>query len=204
MEEEKNELLKIYKIFGIFGIFTVSMFAFVGYIARTIISQVLSRDIESFKNKLEMQAFEHQIRFAKLHETTAIVIAELYKRIEIANSDIRNYIKGWVLVGESPEEERRKEAIDSYNEMVRYFRQNAIYFDEETHSKVDKFIKDCKETIFDFQYKEDMASKEKSKTRIWFEIEKRFVNEVGLLKEELRKAFKNILGVKEKNKKSET
>jgi len=38
-------------------------------------------EIEKLKNSLQMVAFEHQVRFSKLHETRAEVIADLYKRL---------------------------------------------------------------------------------------------------------------------------
>jgi hypothetical protein len=38
-------------------------------------------EIERVKNSLQIVAIEHQVRFAKLHEKRAQVIADLYKQL---------------------------------------------------------------------------------------------------------------------------
>jgi hypothetical protein len=70
------------------------------YVAKTFWSQVLSRYLEGFTAKLENRntveierlrtelkrvAFEHETRYAKLHEQRAEILEELFKRLVRAN-----------------------------------------------------------------------------------------------------------------------
>ncbi len=66
------------------------------WLIKTVLNQGLARDAEVFrtqlradadkeierlKNSLQMVAVEHQVRFSKLHEKRAEIMAELYKRL---------------------------------------------------------------------------------------------------------------------------
>lgn len=68
--------------------------AILGFVAKSIFEHLLSKDIDKFKTGLQathdrelekfradlrLAAFEHETRFAKLHEERAKVIADLYK-----------------------------------------------------------------------------------------------------------------------------
>ena len=45
------------------------------FLGGSLMSNVLSKDLERFKGELQLTAAEHQIRFAKLHERCAGVLA---------------------------------------------------------------------------------------------------------------------------------
>jgi len=49
-------------------------------------------EIERLKNSLQMAALEHQVRFSKLHERRAEIIAELYTRLVDAQEVSENYV----------------------------------------------------------------------------------------------------------------
>lgn len=110
-----------------------------GYIAYKLFSQILSRDIENYKIKLQTEvdllkanlektSIEHQIRFERLHTERAKIIAELYRllaqtekdTIELMmslNSDHIPFFAG------SDEKARA-----SREELSDYFSKNRIYF----------------------------------------------------------------------------
>ena len=50
-----------------------------GFLGRSLMSTVLAKDLKKFKASLQQAGIEHQIRFSKLHEKRATVLAELYK-----------------------------------------------------------------------------------------------------------------------------
>jgi hypothetical protein len=69
------------------------LLAVLGYLFKSLLSQLLTKDIEKFKSQLkadadvsierlkstlQMTALEHQVRFSKLHEKRALVVADLY------------------------------------------------------------------------------------------------------------------------------
>ena len=49
-----------------------------GFVGRSVISTFLDKDVEKFEAVLQQAAVEHQVRFSKLHEKRAEVLAELY------------------------------------------------------------------------------------------------------------------------------
>jgi hypothetical protein len=53
----------------------------VGWLIRSLFGHLLSKDIEKFKARLEVASIEHQIRFTRLHEKQANVIAEIYAKL---------------------------------------------------------------------------------------------------------------------------
>lgn len=55
-----------------------------GFLGRSLMSSVLAKDIEKFKADLHVAAIEHEVRFSKLHEKRAEVLAELYKLLVAA------------------------------------------------------------------------------------------------------------------------
>lgn len=114
---------------------------------RSLMQQLLSRDlerfrsdlrlsgereIESLKSLLSIEATKEQIRFSKLQERRADVIAEAYKRLVALNS------AGMVLTYDPLDNddddlrEKADEFIDSYFEFRSFIEECAIYFPEET------------------------------------------------------------------------
>lgn len=55
------------------------------YIVRKVLERSLERDLERFKNELELQRIEFQTRFSLIHEKRAEVIGDLYERIVRVN-----------------------------------------------------------------------------------------------------------------------
>ncbi|MBK7894575.1 MAG: hypothetical protein IPJ90_06760 [Anaerolineaceae bacterium] len=124
-----------------------------GYIAYRLFSQILSRDIENYKIKLQTEvdllkanlektSIEHQIRFERLHAERAKIIAELYRllaqtekdTIELImslNSDHLPFFAG------SDEKARA-----SREELSDYFSKNRIYFTSTLCEQISHFIED--------------------------------------------------------------
>ncbi len=90
------------------------------------------REIESLKSLLSIEATKEQIRFSKLQERRADVIAEAYKKLVALNS------AGMVLTYdplENDDDDLRRNAdefIDRYFEFRSFIEESAIYFPAET------------------------------------------------------------------------
>src|SRR5690606_27647479 len=85
----------------------LALVAVLGWLSKSLISQLLAKDIESFKialksesesaseklrHELEKAMIEHQVRFSKLHEKRAEVIAELYSLLVQAYWDLQSFV----------------------------------------------------------------------------------------------------------------
>ena len=79
----------------------------VGFLVKSLISKWIQQDTEKFKNQLQKDsnveieqlkhalqrtALEHQVRFTKLHERRADVIADLYERLAKLLMNSKNFI----------------------------------------------------------------------------------------------------------------
>lgn len=97
-------------------------------------------EVERLKSSLQKTAFEHQVRFLKLHEKRAEVIAELYKRLV----DVTRNSQRFVLTRESgPQSGQREEyarAAHRLDEFVSFFEDHQIYLPVDVCILVDKFV----------------------------------------------------------------
>lgn len=88
-------------------------------------------EIERLKTALQVNAAEHQIRFSKMHERQADVIAEVYKLLVQAQRDGLQYI---YQLGKVPPEKEGAEppAIQSLRTLDGYLDTHRIYLSEKT------------------------------------------------------------------------
>ena len=176
------------------GLFTVLTGA-LGFLLRSLIRQVLNREIEAFKHNLEMRAFEHKVVFSNLHEKRAEIITNLYKKLCKATSALVNFIKPLVRANDLSEIKRSKNAVDTFNNLIHYFVENEIFFNEETCSLLNKFILENKEVIRIFRSKDFIQEKMPSVDK-WEAALDKFEGIEKTIKKELKGEFRTILGVK--------
>ena len=144
------------------------------------------KEIATFKAELEKRAIEHQIKFSKLHETVAEVIANLHVRITRANLNVGRYIKPVVLPGEPSKEEREKE-IKMYYQLKNFFDEKEIYLEPDICKKLNIFINKIYKIMNDFKNRKDMN---------WGNIGNEFLNDVQEIRKDLKNEFRKVIGVK--------
>jgi uncharacterized protein YjaG (DUF416 family) len=123
------------------------------WVIRTVLTSRLSRDTEAFKaklqadtnfeierlrNSLQMAALEHQVRFSRLHERRAEVIAEMYRTLV----DIFWSGQRFVLTGINPTThfEEYSELIRKINDFALFVDAHAIYLPSRICSLLDAFV----------------------------------------------------------------
>jgi hypothetical protein len=152
-------------------------------------------EIERLKNSLQMTALEHQVRFFKLHEKRAEVIAELYRRLVEAKESARLS----VLTG-GPKD--RSGALDKLVELKKlqiFIDKHRIYFPEEMCALLDKFSGVLRKTVIDVSVyagvdspstAEMVAERNEALTRAY----ETFEEDVPEALRALEVAFRSILG----------
>ena len=93
-----------------------------GFLGRSLMSAVLAKDLEKFKAGLQQAGIEHQIRFSKLHEKRATVLAKLYKLLVEASWRASDFTSP-VQFGDP---DRKQQYVDARNGVAAYFR----FFDQ--------------------------------------------------------------------------
>jgi hypothetical protein len=103
---------------------------------------------EQTKSVLQIRAIEHHVRFAKLHEKRALVIAELYDRFVTAYWAAHTYHQWVVLPGGPTEEEQAASAWQTLHEAYNFFERNRIYLSHSLAAGLDSFFNRAKSLTF--------------------------------------------------------
>lgn len=102
----------------------------VAWLTKSILTHQLSRDLETFKRQLAIDAEHDRIRFTRLHEKRAEIIEHTYREVVQIVRLIRMQNK------ESQNTKSVSDALlNSVLELTSYFHGNALYFDDETKAK---------------------------------------------------------------------
>jgi hypothetical protein len=188
---------------------TAIILAVLGFIARSIFTQFLSRDIEQFKSKretelerfksdLQKSAFEHQIRYQSLHGMRAEVIAELYTLLVQAEHNAVSLANPFQGAGEPPLVEKSKQAYQSGKALYDYFEKNRIYFEKESCERISNFIQGLYHSLIDFNFVLDELEHPhdaKERTKEWVKVWEKLTKELSPIKIEIEQEFREILGL---------
>lgn len=130
---------------------------FAGWLVKSLVSHRLTKEAEEFKIKLQSDAnveleklraslqhvaTEHQIRFAKLHEQRAVVIADLYRRLVHARTDAARFILQDVRNVEVATETNNKML-----ELYGFIMLNRIYLPERACELLDQFESTLRKSV---------------------------------------------------------
>jgi hypothetical protein len=190
------------------------LFGAMAWLARSIITHVLSKDIEKHKinlqaesqkelvrlqSSLQLVEFEHQVLFSQLHERKVNIIGEMYSRLVGLHRSASAFVKYY----QSVEEEKKKDylqqlwnAADRHND---YFDKNRIFFQEELCLKIDDFndkLSDaCSKLAFFFQEAKAIKVSDEQIWEEWNNAMKTMENKVPVIKQLLEQSFREELGV---------
>ena len=78
-------------------------------------------EIEKLRSNLSIAATEQNVKFSKLHNDRAEVIANTYSLLKEVFLTVEDYVKIFEPVGDKPIEERRQIAVDAHNEFRGYY-----------------------------------------------------------------------------------
>jgi hypothetical protein len=136
-----------------------------GWLARSFGSQLLAKDLEKFKSslssasseaserlkhQLQLVAHEHQVRFSKLHERRAEVIANLYELLVEAQWAGQSFVSVVEMNGEPPKNEKYVTAMNAFAEFFRAFDKRRIFLPEELCEQLDEFLQGMRKRVIHF------------------------------------------------------
>src|SRR5882762_8947453 len=139
------------------------LLAAAAWLIKTVLTDRLAREAEEFKtqlkadadaqierlkNSLEMAALEHQVRFSKLHERRAEVIAELYKRLVEVGAEGSLFV--YTVGGSSGEHfEQYNKAYKNNWDLARFIEANRIYLPVRACDLLDKYVHTLNKAVID-------------------------------------------------------
>jgi hypothetical protein len=115
----------------------------IAFLGRSLVGNFLTKDIEKFKGDLQVAAIEHQIRFSKLHEKRAQVLADLYKLLVVATWETESFASPMEFSGEPDKGQKFRQALEAITAYFRFFDQHRIYLPEELCTSLQALHTSC-------------------------------------------------------------
>jgi hypothetical protein len=173
---------------------SAALFAVVACLARSLIKHFFERDLVSFKLNLEKVAFEHQIRFSKLHEIRAQVIADLYSRLFDFHWAVCAFLRDF---HKADYDAQRVQYVDDRSyEFKDFFDKHRIYFTENICSKIDDLVNALYSAYVPLEgIAPDTDRNDKRLRQDWIKCAKIVQEKYPAIRESLESDFRKILGV---------
>lgn len=202
-------------LLGVFG-GTAAILALLGFLFRSIVNQLLSKDIEVFKTKLKADAdatlasmsndlklavIEHEVRFSSMHQRRAEVIAETYRLLAEALACVQSFVSPMEWLGEPDKKEKYKTAMQALGELFRYFDRNRIYLPERLCQSIDAFVDGLREPTIRFSVYLGVSEHDseglKERTKAWQGAWEKVESSAPLARRALEEEFREILGAED-------
>jgi len=116
-----------------------AVLAAVAWIARRLLDRSIDRDLERYRNELELGRIEYQTKLSVVHERRAQVIGELYEKLSDAHFALGRLTTP-VQFDTRPYKERRKDSAEGCSGFMDYFPRVRIYLDADICDKLDEVV----------------------------------------------------------------
>jgi hypothetical protein len=168
-----------------------------GFLARSLVSSALEKDVEKFKATLQLAAVEHQVRFSRLHDKRAKVLAELYRLLVAAYWSASEFTSPlqWA------DADRRAQYAAALNATAAYFRffdQHRIWLPRELCQPLERFAKELRTptlrlgAYLQFERLNERTAQEQLEA--WDKCWQAVSDEIPKLREAIEDEFRNLLG----------
>lgn len=189
--------------------------AVLGYLAKSLLEKFIAREskqfetdlksksdkaIERLRNDLQLRTIEHQVRFSKLHEKRAEVVAELYRKLRLALWDAESFLSPMQWAGDPDPKEKHATAMSSLVDAYRYFGEHQIYLPQALCVSLERIIRDTRQEVirlgvwvgYDESVLPDHAQKQKHET--WMAAWEAITKEIPKATHALEEEFRGLLG----------
>ena len=185
----------------------------VAWLARTLVKQSLSRDLEKFKavlsshdlsverlkHELQIVANERAVVVAKLHEKRAEVVAQTYSLLVDTQSACADLAAPFDWSGAPSKGEKYKAAFSAARDFYVYFDKHKIYLPPEACTKIESFVEGMREKAIGFGIYVDGSpwnqGAVKEKHEAWDAAWKHMKDEVPAAREALENELRSLIGV---------
>jgi hypothetical protein len=183
------------------------LFGTMAFLTRSIVVHFLDKDVERFKNALQLKAIEHQVRFNSLHAKRAEIIAEFYEKMVVIstvvaglkNKEKKSFSETDKVIGDK--------AMSVCLDAWQFFKRNELFFDDELCAKIEKlYVLAFGEarmfagivSIWE-EFRDKIQKRSPEAGQIFEEgmasASSKLESEIPELLKELKKRFRDILGV---------
>jgi hypothetical protein len=182
------------------------LFGILAFLTRSIFVHFLDKDVENFKNALQLRAIEHQVRFNSLHAKRAEAIIEFYQKLTVVNLMLETLKNSEDETFSEKDKQTTGKIFKFTMEAMAFFKKNELLFDDALCSKVEKLYKTVciRALIFtgmahEWEKMKDTSSapaeRDKQIEKAIIPMFRDFGKEIPDLLNALKKQFREILGV---------
>ncbi|MFN4166116.1 MAG: hypothetical protein ACK4GK_16180 [Ferrovibrio sp.] len=150
-------------------------------------------EIERLKSQLNITAAEHQIKFSRLHERRAEIVAETYSTLRELLFALNDYVKIFELSGGPTREERYKTLFTAHRAFYDAYSLKLIFFPKTVADKLDGINKDCLNASNEFRIFVDLGQ-HPEKTKKWIDIAEAVEKKILSALRDLEDEFRSLLG----------
>lgn len=183
------------------------------YLFQKYFEKALNKNLEKYKNdlkteleltkaklqnELDIKLFEYQTKFSLFHQKQATITAELYKKLYYSSNSIVDLTKPIQIGGQKDLNLKKKETAEILNDLINFFNENRIYFNEEICKKLDEIIKVIRDALIEFDIAHNFGmngseSYKKDDSELWLEAWKIINTKLPTINKELEKFLRDIL-----------
>ncbi|MBV1879900.1 MAG: hypothetical protein KUG79_19810 [Pseudomonadales bacterium] len=150
-------------------------------------------EVERLKSNLSIAAAERQIKFSKLHEKRAEVIAETYSLLKEVYVTTQDYVKIFEPAGDKPREARQEIAFKAHKALRQYYPKKIIYIPCLTAEKLETIDMELVKIFNEFAYTVDFQQGV-GDARKWNDIFEKMRGEISEALKDLENEFRKLLG----------
>lgn len=154
-------------------------------------------EIERLKNALEMAALEHQVRFSKLHEKRAEVIAKLYAVLAELQYSGQKYVFAGAYEPKRDDEFSR--TAKKVQEVFLFIEEHQIYLPDRVCTLLEEFVETVNKSVAIVHVYEENADGSadfrEQKTQALIRAAEEFKTRIPAVRKALTDEFRTILGV---------
>ena len=156
--------------------------------------------IEQLKNDLQLRTIEHQVRFSRLHEKRASVIAELNGHLAEVMWEAESFLSPMQWVGEPDIKDKHRIAMNKLVEFFRFFDKHRIYLPEPLCGSLEQLALQIRSHVIGFgvyvSFQDDGLNDQtrKQKQKAWNDGWDAIKNQVPQSRKALEDEFRLLLG----------
>ena len=180
---------------------TAVILAVIAFLSRSIIGRWIAMSIAKYEANLQRETTEHQIRFTRLDEKRADVVAKLNGLLIAVHRDLieLDNLTPDALRHLSTLDEKRNhllaQTINDYQTFSDYFDEHNLYLPEDLCNIIDRFLKVCNQIKTAHIQNQVLADETNASFLIAsFDATRKIIPE---LREEIKQEFRQILGLDE-------
>jgi hypothetical protein len=193
-----------------------ALVAVLAYIAKSLLDKMIVRDtkqfesdlkaksdaaIEHLKNELHLKTIEHQVRFSRLHEKRAEVVAELNGLFAEALWEAESFLSPMEWNGEPSKLEKYRVAMNKLVGLYRYFDKHRIYLPPPLCGSLESLVMEVRGLVTKFGVYLEVTDNhfngpaQQEKWKAWTDGWDAIRTKVPQARRDLEEEFRTLLGV---------